>query len=120
VIDEGEESRKPHDEIVRLEARIDALAARIESCRKFVLLGRVAVGLGGAVLAALVLGAIRFDALAMTASIAAALCGIVIGGSNRSTAKQAAVELAAAKARRAALIDAMRLRAVSDAPRIYH
>jgi len=30
------------DEIVRLEVQIDELAARIESCRKFILAGRIA------------------------------------------------------------------------------
>jgi hypothetical protein len=110
----------PHDEIVRLEARIDELEARIESCRKFILIARMAVGLGGILLAALVLGAIRFDALALTGSIAAVLCGIVLGGSNSSTAKEAAAELAAANTQRAALIGAMPLRVVSDAPRIHH
>jgi hypothetical protein len=119
VIDQGETS-DPHDEIVRLEARIEQLQAKIESCRKFILIARVAVGLGGALLLALMLGAIRFDPLAMTASIAAVLCGIVLGGSNSSTAKEAAADLAAADAQRAALIGALQLRVVSDAPRTYH
>jgi hypothetical protein len=112
-MDEAEAS-DPHEEIVRIEARIEQLEARIESCRKFVLLGRVAVALGGGLLAALILGAIRFDPLAMTASIAAVLCGIVLGGSNSSTAKQAAADLAAAEMQRDALISAMRLRVVSN------
>ena len=114
----------PHDQIARLEVQIEQLEARIESCRKFVLVARVAAGLGGALLVALMLGAIRFDPLAMTASIAAILLGIVLGGSNSSTAKQAAAELADADAQRAALIGSMRLRVVDniddDAPRIYH
>jgi cob(I)alamin adenosyltransferase len=33
----------PHDEIERLEAQIENLAARIENCRKFILAGRMAV-----------------------------------------------------------------------------
>jgi hypothetical protein len=70
--------------------------------------------LGATLLFVLMLGAIRFDPLAMTASIAAVLCGIVLGGSNSSTAKQAAAELAAAEAQRDALISAMRLRVVGD------
>jgi hypothetical protein len=120
-----EEDRDPHDEIVRLEARIEQLGAKIESCRKFILIGRVAVGLGGALLLALVLGAIRFDPLAMTASIVAVLCGIVLGGSNSSTAKEAALQLAAAEAQRSALIGALRLRVVGNgggdaAPHIHH
>ena len=42
------------DEIVRLEAQIDELAARIENCRKFILAGRIAVVGGGVVLIATV------------------------------------------------------------------
>ncbi|MGA7232846.1 MAG: hypothetical protein WBX95_18170 [Xanthobacteraceae bacterium] len=37
------------DEIVRLEAQIDDLVARTESCRKFILSGRIAVTGGGVV-----------------------------------------------------------------------
>jgi hypothetical protein len=49
----------PHDEIVRLEAHIEELAAKIESCRKFILASRIAMAGGGIVLAAMFLGAIR-------------------------------------------------------------
>src|SRR6516165_8220702 len=48
------------DEIVRLEAQIDDLATRIESSRKFILVGRIAVAGGGAVLIALLIGAIQY------------------------------------------------------------
>jgi uncharacterized protein YacL len=122
TMEEGEQ-RDPHDEIVRIEARMEQLEAQIESCRKFVLIARVAAALGGALLAALMFGAIRFDPVAMAASIAAVLCGIVLGGSNSSTAREAAAQLAAAEAKRAALIGAMRLRVVGDrddAPSTYH
>ena len=37
----------PHEEIVRLEENIEELAAKLESCRKFILASRVAVA-GGA------------------------------------------------------------------------
>jgi hypothetical protein len=113
-MDEAEE-RDPHDEIVRLEVRMEQLEAQIESCRKFVLIARVAVALGAALLAALMFGLIRFDPVAMAASIAAVLSGIVLGGSNSGTARQATAELAAADARRAALIATLGLRIVSDA-----
>jgi hypothetical protein len=42
------------------------------------------------------------------------LAGIVAAGSNRSTAKEATHELAAAEAKRAALIGQIDLRLVSD------
>ena len=48
-------------EIVQLEAQIDELTARIESCRKFILAGRIAVSGGGVVLIAGLVGAIQFD-----------------------------------------------------------
>jgi hypothetical protein len=48
------------DEIVRLEAQIDELAASVESCRKFIVAGRIAVAGGGVVLVAMVIGAIRW------------------------------------------------------------
>jgi hypothetical protein len=102
------------DEIVRLEDQIDELAARIESCRKFILAGQIAVVCGGAVLIAIVAGAIQFDPAVMALAIAAVLGGIVVAGSNRSTAKEAAHEMAAAEADRAALIEGLELRVVQD------
>src|ERR1700689_4983599 len=94
----------PHDEIVRLEAQIEALTVQIESCQKFVLAGRIAMAAGAIIFAAMLCGAVRFDATIMMASVAALLLGIVVWGSNGSTAKQAANELTKAEANRAALI----------------
>jgi hypothetical protein len=98
-------AQNEHDEIVRLEERIEELRAKIESCRKFILASRIAVTGGGIVLAAMLVGAIRFDPGTMPASVAAFLGGIVVWGSNTSTAKEAAKEMAAAEADRAALIE---------------
>jgi hypothetical protein len=98
-------AQNEHDEIVRLEERIEELCAKIESCRKFILASRIAVTGGGIVLAAMLVGAIRFDLGTMAASVAAFLGGIVVWGSNTSTAKEAAKEMAAAEADRAALIE---------------
>ena len=102
----------PHDEIVHLEAHIEELAAKIESCRKFILASRIAIAGGGIVIAVMFLGAIRFDPAAMAAAVAALLGGIVVWGSNGSTAKEAAKELAAAEADRAALIEMIDLRVI--------
>ena len=67
------------DEIVRLEAQIDELVARIESCRKFILAGRIAVIGGGGVLITMLVSAIQFDpsvmALAVAAALGQRLCG---------------------------------------------
>ena len=59
-------------------------------------------------------GAIRFDPSVMAAAFVAVLGGIVAAGSSRSTAKEATHELAAAEAKRAALIGQIDLRLVSD------
>jgi hypothetical protein len=104
-----------HDEIVRLEAQIDELAARIESCRKFILVGRIAVVGGCAVLIAIFLiGAIQFDPAVIGVAVTAVLGGIVAAGSNRSTAKEAMYELTLAEAKRTALIGQIDLRLVPD------
>ena len=102
----------PHDEIVRLEADIEELAAKIENCRKFILASRIAIAGGGIVFAAMLLGAIRFDPAAIAAAVTAVLGGIVVWGSNGSTAKEAAKELAAAEADRAALIEMIDLHTI--------
>jgi hypothetical protein len=104
------------DEIVRLEAQIDELAERIESCRKFILAGRIAVIGGGIVLIAMLIGAIH-DLSVMAVAMAAILGGIVVAGSNRSTTKEATNELTAAEAKRSALIEQMDLRLVPDRDR---
>ena len=102
------------DEIVRLEAQIDALADRIESCRKFILVGQIAVAGGGAVLVAMLVGAIRFDPAVIAVAVTAVLGGIVAAGSNHSTAKEAMHELTVAEAKRTALIGQIDLRLVPD------
>jgi len=98
---------------VRLETHIDELAAKIENCRKFILAARVTTWGGGVVLVAMLVGAIRLDPATMAGASAALLGGIVVWGSNNSTAKEARKELAVAEAHRAALIETIDLRAIS-------
>jgi len=104
----------PHDEIVRLEAQIEELAARIENCRKFILAARIVIAAGSIVLIAMLFGAIRLDPAVMAGAVAAVLGGIVMFGSNNSTANEATAELAAIEQRRAALIGQIDLRVVPD------
>ena len=113
------EDDDPHHEIERLEAQIDELAAKLASCRKFILVSRIAILAGAALLIALFIGLIRFDATEMLAAIAAMLGGIVGWGSNRSTAQEAAAELAAAEADRKALIGSIDLQVVTERPTIH-
>ena len=109
----------PHDEIERIEARIETLADKIENCRKFILAARIALAAGGIVLAAMVLGLIRFDPTMMIAGVAAVLGGIVVWGSNGSTAQEAETEMAAAETERAALIGLLDLREIAERPTLH-
>jgi hypothetical protein len=104
-----------HDQISRLEANIEDLAEVVERCRKVTLISKVAIAAGGIWLLALTFGAIRFDAMAMIASMALVIGGIVVFGSNTSTSKQTTVAIKAAEARRAELIDKINPRVVREA-----
>jgi len=101
----------PHEEIARLEQRIERLEATIESCRKFVLASRIAIVGSGIVLAAILVGAIRFDPGIMAGAVAVFLGSIVVWGSNRSTSQEATKELMAAEEDRRALIETINPRA---------
>jgi hypothetical protein len=109
----------PREEIERLEAQIDEIAARLESCRKFILVARVAVVAGAILLAAILLGAVTFDPRLLLAALTAIIAGIVVWGSNSSTAKEAAAELAEAEAGRAALIGDLDLHVVTERPTLH-
>ena len=102
-----------HDEVVGLEEHIEELAAKIESCNKFILASRIAVAGGGLVLAAMLVGVIRSDLGLLAAAVSLLLGGIVVWGSNSSTAKEAMKELAAAESERAALIERINPRVIS-------
>jgi hypothetical protein len=110
---------QPHREIERLEEKIEQLAARVENCRKFMLASRIAIVGGAVVLTALLFGAIRFDPTMMAGAAAALLGGIVMFGSNSSTAKEAAAEMAAAEAARADLIAQLDLHLVAERPTLH-
>src|SRR6202022_2066063 len=97
------------------EADIEALTEVVERGVKVTLISKVAIAAGGIWLLALTLGAMRFDAMAMIASMALVIGGIVVFGSNTSTSKQTAVAIKAAEARRAELIDKINPRVVTEA-----
>ena len=60
------------------------------------------------------IGAIRLDPVVMLGAIAAAIGGIVMLGSNRSTSQETAAALQVAEADRARLIGEIDLRVVSE------
>jgi hypothetical protein len=97
------------EQISQIEAEIEELAEIIESCRKLILVAKVAIAAGGVLILAITVGVIRFDPTVMIGAIAAVIGGTVVFGSNTSTLKQTTTTMEAAKARRAELI--MNLRA---------
>ena len=115
--DQKIQAGEPHDEIARLELRLEELAGKIEYCRKFVVASRAATAIGGLLLLAGIFDIIRLNPAAMTAAIVALLGGIVLFGSNHSTAKEAAAELASIEARRNALINRIAFRVVNETDR---
>jgi hypothetical protein len=102
------------ERIAWLEKQIEQLTQSIESCRKFILASKALIAAGAILLVALVFGTGRPDPLALTAAIAAVLGGIVLFGSNNSTAKQKNAALRAAEAERADLIGKIDLRLVGE------
>ena len=115
----GVSAGEPHDEIVRLEKQIAELSDRLESCRKFILAGRIAACAGGVALVALLFGVVAFDPRIMACAAAAFLGGLVAWGANSSTADEANKELAAAESRRTTLIGTMDLRVVGERPTLH-
>jgi hypothetical protein len=103
------------DRISHLEAHIEELAETIEGCRKLMLMSKVAIAAGGTLLLPMLLGALRFDPIALIAAMTACMGGIVVLGSNSSTSKQALDRMKDADALRAELIDKLELQDVDDA-----
>lgn len=102
-----------HDEIARLEARLEELAESLARCRKFRLASQVAMAGGGIWLAAAVLGIVGIDPVSVMVAIAGVIGGTVMYGSNATTTEQFERETKEAEAQRAALIGALDLRVVS-------
>jgi len=113
---DSDEELDPHGQIAQLEARIERLATKIENCRKFVRPAQAAVAGGAILLVAMLFGALRVDATLMTLSIAAVLGGLVLLGSNRSTANEAKAQLAATEMQRDELINLIGTRLVEGRP----
>ena len=108
------------DDIDQLEARIEALTASLEHCRKISLAAKFAVAAGAVWFALLLLWIVAFSAAAFVAALSAVLGGLVLLGSNATTWQQTAADLHAAEAERAQLIGSIELRVVGeDKPTIH-
>jgi hypothetical protein len=107
-------------EIARLEEEIERLAEALQRCAKIALAAKAAILIGAAWLAALLLGLIGPAAIALLGSTALILGGIVVSGSNATTARQTAAGIADAEAQHAELIGGIELRTVSEQSRLLH
>lgn len=101
-----------HKAIEDLETEIEGLAEAAARCRK-ILVGARALVIGGcALFAALILGLVRFDALALVLGLAAVPAGIALYGSNRRTLDDLESEIAARTLKRREIIDGLDLQPV--------
>jgi hypothetical protein len=104
----------PIDEISRIEARLEELAAVSERCRKIILVSKAAIAGGAALLLVTMLGLFGSSQIAAIGSIAVVLGGIVSLGSNVGTLQQTMAAISAAEVLRSELIGGIDLRVVGD------
>ncbi|MDB5599465.1 MAG: hypothetical protein JWN71_1509 [Xanthobacteraceae bacterium] len=102
-----------HDQIEDLELQIEALAAAAERCRKISVASKLAIGIGGMWLAAIIVGVVWPNATGLLGSMTSMIAGVVVLGSNSSTWQELTAKLEAAEALRTELIGRIELRVVS-------
>ena len=107
-------------EIAKLEQRIERLSESLERCRKVAMAAKMSIGLGAALLAALIFGVVRMDVLLLMIAAILLLGGIVLAGSNSRTASEFAAGIAEAERLRAALIGEIDLTLVPEPTRLLH
>jgi hypothetical protein len=100
-----------HEQIARLESRLEQLADELERCRKIGTFSKVVMAGGAIWLGAGLFGFVYLGSATLGA-IAAILGGIVLNGSNRSTMQQLQVSIDAAERERTELIGTIDLRTV--------
>jgi hypothetical protein len=106
----------PRDEIAQIEAELERLAGVAERCRKIGMGAKAAIIVGCFWIGMLFGGAVVADGLKLMIAIILPLGGVVLYGSNDSTARETADKIAALERQRAELIGAIDLRVVADAP----
>jgi hypothetical protein len=109
-----------HEQIARLEGDIEALAEAAARCRKIAIAAQIAIGAGCVLFAAILLRMIYADALPLIVAATLAMGGIVLYGSNQTTANQIAARIAEAERLRGELISDIELTLVPEPSRLLH
>jgi hypothetical protein len=102
------------EQISELEAEIERLAGVAESCRKIILMSKVAIGIGCVLFVVTIFGLIRIDQIILVGSLTLVLGGIVAAGSNAATLLNTEDEMRADEALRSQLIDQLNPSIVMD------
>lgn len=110
----------PREQIARLETEIEALSESAAHCAKIALGARLAIGAGGLLFAAMLFGLLEADGLRFLIAAIFAMGGIVLYGSNRTTAQQIAARIANAERLRGELIGDIELTLVPQPTRVLH
>src|SRR5262245_61436692 len=97
------------EQIARLESEIEQLEESAARCRKIAAAARIAIGAGCVLFVALLLGLVQVDGLMLMLAAILSMGGIVLFGSNRTTANQIATRIADAERLRGELIGEIEL-----------
>lgn len=109
-----------HGEIAKIEERIERLSEQLERCRKIAFAAKIAIGLGAALLAALIFRLVPMDVLWLMVAAILTLGGIVLAGSNSSTAEQIEGKIGEIERLRGELIGEIGLTLVPEPTRLLH
>src|SRR3984893_3735221 len=104
----------PIDETSPIEAQLEELADVAERCRKIILVSKVAIAGGVALLLVMMLGLVGPNQVTAIGSIAVVPGGTVSLGSNVGTLRQTMAAMTAAEVLRSDLISRIDLRVVGD------
>jgi len=108
-----------HDDIERLEARLERLAESIERCRKIAFVAKLMIFVGTAWVVLMFIGLASSATAGLAVAVAMVIGGTVLFGSNSSTWEQKEAQRRKAEALRAELIERLDLHVVGEQRRLH-